>query len=395
MGCFSLPVRRVSSTRIFARPLHDHRQLLVYGVTLELWQDVAMVLPIPVPEGSPETAVRFVDLSMCPGFFHELDALFRDVNLSASGAFGTLARRPEPQASLAVHEVGELDASYVPSLRDFERLDPRFRLSDEVWEQLPRYRDWGFCVFKLKLRKKGSGVLGLFKGWPEVETRKVHPVAFEFPRRDPTTLFYPTVHVHDGAVHPTAEFDHQLYCQPDAAWEPLMDWERSTTPADANLDAMVSGAVRWLEPGGWLYKRSLEGELPNRDIYLAESKLRARTAVSELFRVRMRATWEHVVDDGKTALDPRVKKWKRVSEAERVRIRDAVSKELAPIFAARAEAWALRPFTHDDPDLAVFAASNERIEPQEVHVAFERTPSKEVWEAVQTAVQGAFDRASV
>ncbi len=32
-------------------------------------------------------------------------------------------------------------------------------------------------------------------------------MAFEFPHRDPTRLFFPTVHVHDGRVHARAEFD--------------------------------------------------------------------------------------------------------------------------------------------------------------------------------------------
>ncbi len=389
MCCFSLPVRMVSSTRIFARPLEGDRQLLVYGMTIELSEDVAMILPIPVPEGSREDAVRFVDLSGCPTFFEEIDALFPDQNLSASGGYGHLARAGAAQSMLVVHAVGDFEASYVPTARDFDRLDPRFRLPDDVWEQLPRYYDWGFCVFKLRTRK-GSGLFGLFKGKSAGETRQVHPMAFEFPRRDPSALFFPTVHVHDGEVHPTADFDHELYCQPDASWEPLMDWQRSTQQSDA----VDGGAGEWLEPGAWLYKRTLQGELPNRDTYLAESKLRARTAVSELFRVRMRATWEHVVDDGKTELEPRVKKWMRVSEAERIRIRDAITTKLTPVFGEHAEEWALRPFTHDDPDLAVFTVSNDRIEPQEVHVAFARTPSREVWDAVQSAVQAAFDRAT-
>ena len=359
-------------------------------MTLELSEDVAMILPIPVPEGSSEDAVRFVDLSGCPTFFEEVDALFPDQDLSASGGFGTLSAGPHPRSMLVVHDVGDFEASYVPTARDFDRLDPRFRLPNEVWEQLPRYYDWGFCVFKLKARRRSSGLFGLFKSSSAGLRRTVHPMAFEFPRRDPSALFFPTVHVHDGEVHPTADFDHQLYCQLDRALEPLMDWERSKRQSDT----MNGGAREWLAPGTWLYRRTLHGELPNRDTYLTESKLRARTAVAELFRVRMRAAWEHVVDDGKTELEPRVKKWMRVSEAERVRLRSALAAELAPIFAKHAEEWGLRPFSHDDPDLAVFAASNERIEPQEVHVAFERTPSKEVWEAVQAAVQGAFDRAS-
>lgn len=388
MCCFSLPVRMVSSTHIFARPLDGGRQLLVYGMTIEISEDVAMILPIPVPPGSPEDAVKFVDLSGCPTFFEEIDRLFPSAVAVAGPTFGTQSRGA-PQANLVVHDVGDFEASFVPTPSDFARLDARFRLPSAVWDQLPRYQDWGFCVFKLKTKGRPSSFFGLFKGKVEGETRKVHPMAFEFPRSDTSALFFPTVHVHDGEVHPTANFDHALYCQTDRAWEPLMDWQRSKAKSDA-----LMGAREWMAPETWLYKRTLAGEHPNRDTYLAESKLRARTAVSDFFRVRMCAAWEHLVDDGKTELEPRVKKWMRVSEAQRVRVRDAVTTELALVFADRARAWGVKPFVYDDPDWVVFAASNDRIEPQEVHVAFERTPPKTVRDDVQAAVQAAFDRAS-
>jgi hypothetical protein len=108
----------------------------------------------------------------------------------------------------------------------------------------------------------------------------------------------------------------------------------------------------------------------------------------------MCATLEHLVDDGRTPLDDCTKKWMRVGEAERVRIRDAMVAELAPLFAERQAAWGVAPFADDRPDLVVFAASNERIEPQEVHVVFERPPPALVRDEVQAAVQRALDRAS-
>jgi len=84
----------------------------------------------------------------------------------------------------------------------------------------------------------------------------------------------------------------------------------------------------------------------------------------------------------------------RVSEAERTRIRDSMLAELAPLFAVHPAAWGGRPFVHDAQDLVVFAASNERIEPQALHVAFERPPRVRVREQVQAAVQRALDHAS-
>src|SRR5262245_58925309 len=76
MCCFSRPVERVSSTRIFARPLDAALELLVYGMTLSARENLAMILPVPVPPGSPEDAVRFVDMSSCATFFDHLHLLF-------------------------------------------------------------------------------------------------------------------------------------------------------------------------------------------------------------------------------------------------------------------------------------------------------------------------------
>lgn len=390
MCLFSRHVEKVWSTRIFARPLASGRQLLVYGMSLEIAEDVAMVLPIPVPPEGPDDAVTFVDLSARPGFFDDLSALFPTA-LDASLAFGRGGFAPQSR-SLVVHDVGDFEASFVPEPKDFDRLDARFRLPGDVFEMLPSYGDWGFCVFKLRgpPSSRGSGLLDLFKSKSAKGTpRTVHPMAFEFPRRDASALFFPTVHVHDGAVHPTAEFDHALYCQTAPALEPLMEWERSASRAGG----LPEGAQPWVEPSAFIYKRTLSGEHPNRDTLLAESKLRARTAVGDVFRVRMRAAWEHVIDDGKTPLDARTKKWMRVGESERVRIREAVFGELSKVFAENAEAWSLRPFAHDGP-YETFEAFNERIEPQYVDVAFRGEPEAEVLVQIRRSVKTAFDRAT-
>jgi len=51
---------------------------------------------------------------------------------------------------LKVEQVGSFEASFVPTLADFQRLDPRFRLPDTVWQQLGRYAKYGFAIFQLK-----------------------------------------------------------------------------------------------------------------------------------------------------------------------------------------------------------------------------------------------------
>jgi hypothetical protein len=44
--------------------------------------------------------------------------------------------------------------------------------------------------------------------------------------------------VHDGAVHPGADFDHVLYCQPEPGWDHavhLRNWSWSRGPASRFL----------------------------------------------------------------------------------------------------------------------------------------------------------------
>ena len=101
----------------------------------------------------------FCDNNISDAAFDDLKKAFpmSMMQPASRGGFGLLAVVAAPPP-LRVHDVGLFEASFVPTLADFERLDPRFRLSPGVWEQLPQYRDWGFAVFKLKkIRSVGLG----------------------------------------------------------------------------------------------------------------------------------------------------------------------------------------------------------------------------------------------
>ncbi len=136
-------------------------------------------------------------------------------------------------------------ASYVPSIADFSRLDERFRLSDQVWSQLPGYQKFGFAVFKLK------------KGHTEA-----HPMAFSFPTARPGQLFFPTLHIHEGKVHEQDEFDHTLYAQ--ARNVNFARWQESAKPASFFVKTdLAQGIVR---PDRHVYQRKLNGLLANGDI---------------------------------------------------------------------------------------------------------------------------------
>jgi hypothetical protein len=243
MCCFSQPVDLVSDTQIFARLADEGRQLLAYSMTLGAKEDLAMVLPLPVPAGTADDAVRFINLEEYPTFFTDLNAGF-PVSRSHGIALGRAAADEEP---LEVVEVGAFEASFVPTVNDFDRLDARFRIPADVWAQVPGYEGYGFAVFQLK-----AG-----------EQQHVHPMAFEFPTAA-DGLFFPTVHIHDGEFHGEADFDHVLYCQL-AGFHPLrlLKWTESAQPAGMFMDLEKSQGL--LDGGEHVYRRILRGTLENRD----------------------------------------------------------------------------------------------------------------------------------
>ena len=254
MCMFSGRVDGVGKTKIFARFMSSGRQCLIYSMSYSAPSEVAMILPLPVTSGSGEDAVRFVDLSGYPRLFSDLADGFP---LSRSISIGP---QPRSGSALEVQSVGSFDASFVPTMEDFVRLDRRFQLPSEVWHQLPTYLDYGFAVFKLK-----SGAA------------EVHPMAFEFPTRFADQLFFPTVHVHDGSVGSEAGFDHLLYCQADD--DPL-DWECSEfdalsrrgsafgpdEPRPAREFVQIRKASGLLHPDLPVFRRRMQGLFENRDV---------------------------------------------------------------------------------------------------------------------------------
>jgi hypothetical protein len=246
MCCFSGNVKLVADTNIFARAAKNGRQFLVYSMRIDAPEELAMILPIPVPKNSPEDAVKFLNLEKYPDFFADMRAGFpAPRSLTKNGHAKDKEDAPKPK--LAVVEVGSFVASFVPAVKDFARLDARFRLPTDVWDKLPQYKDYGFAVFQLK---KGA--------------QKVHPMAFDFPRADAKKLFFPTVHIHDGKVHEKARFDHDLFCQ-NTGGEELMGWEESPRPAGMFMKK-IDEAHGIVESRLHCYRKRLEGSLKNEDM---------------------------------------------------------------------------------------------------------------------------------
>lgn len=248
MCCFSHEVEKVADTNIFARPAKQERQFLVYSMLLASKSDVAMILPLPVPKDSKEDAVKFINLEKYENFFADMKNGFPAplTRGPANGGLKDEAKKDEAP-KLAVVQVGGFEASFVPAVKDFARLDERFRLPADVWDKLPAYKDFGFAVFKLKEGEK-----------------KIHPMAFEFPRANPDELFFPTVHIHDGKVHEKADFDHALYCQKQRVTQRLPGWDESAWPAAdfmkvAKAEGLVDGAAH-------VYRLKMHGSHKNADV---------------------------------------------------------------------------------------------------------------------------------
>lgn len=241
----------VSATNLFARMIAPGVQALAYGMNLDTRDPVAMVLPLPVVPGSGDDAVTFIDLAKEPRMFADLAGLFEIMpQVARKGGFSL----PLPtRKALVVHKVGSFVASYVPARADFARLDPRFRLPAALFEAVPHYADHGFAVFQLAPGKV-----------------TVHPMAMTFPTREPSRLFFPTVHVHDGRFHPKATFDHVLYFQ-----TPRCTQRPETVP----LGSFEDSAVAWIlppkdyeglvVPGQPMLRRTLRGKRANEDTWIA------------------------------------------------------------------------------------------------------------------------------
>jgi MYXO-CTERM domain-containing protein len=255
MCCFSAKTE-VHGTSIFGRFLKPGTQVLVYQMRYAAAQPTAMILPLPVALAAKEEAVRFRSLKEYASFFDVLATGFpAKPSFSLSRSKGTAASAAAP---LAVHEVGDYVATFVPSRMDFTRVDPQFQIPTSVWDRIPAYADYGFAVFQLKE----------LSGTP-------HPIAFEFETRTPGVLYYPTVHIHDGTLHEKDDFDHVLYAQ-----EPSFDVRAGDYDGPDAVDAKTS-FIRskeklgsFMEPGRalglvagdqLLHKTTLRGLLPNRD----------------------------------------------------------------------------------------------------------------------------------
>ena len=165
MCCFSQAVEHVGATKIFARRTSETHQLLVYSMSVVASHELAMILPLPVSLPAGEDAVRFIDLQEYSTFFDDMESGFPAPQSRGFDATAAMEQTDTDELTLAVHDVGDFEASFAPSIPDLDRLDARFRLPATTWDRVAGYADFGFAVFKLKAHR---------------DAQLVHPMALEF-----------------------------------------------------------------------------------------------------------------------------------------------------------------------------------------------------------------------
>lgn len=252
MCIFSKSVTSVAATHIFARRnLTKNRHVTVYQMEAMLNGYTAMILPVP------GTDVEFVSLEEYPDFFKDMDKLFPQ-----NTAKGITRGRSLSFSPLPVYEVGNYIATYVPSMNDWHRVDPVFRLKGNCWDELPDYSEYGFVVFQLQA-KNG-------------QKSDFHPMAYTYTPNNENQIFFPTTHVHDGEVEKTSLYDHKLYFQlddgfnhPPARANLRSDWEVSSRTI---MDfAKCQNLVSRFSPIARIHLDKVM--LPNHDIIVALAEL--------------------------------------------------------------------------------------------------------------------------
>jgi len=426
MCIFSRAVKQVSGTQIFARRIDDRRQALVYAMTIAADEPLAMVLPLPVVPGGGDDAVAFVDLSGYPDFFADCARAFPEPTAMIGRGMMFAAQAAVPK-TLAVHAVGDFVASYVPSPADFARLDPRFRLPDGALAAHAEYADYGFAVFQLAPHAIATAATPAKRRWwqrkppppPPADdgAATIHPMAFTFPSRlAPGALYFPTLHLHDGAAVPReADYDHALYCQTDdEILARTFAWRASDGALDRRVDVdRAEGMIARRAPA---YRRTIYGLQRNCDhvIEAPACRVESLSARDPWFRFDLAATAAYY-----TELDSaKNRAWRTTARTRLDELHAGLVTGLSALVAANRGAWHLAkipdnpnvawlsnhvphfmtpsgpvPIAGDSPCVFALGASSDRVERQNVTFAFTRVPSPEMLRTIEAAIAELLDRA--
>jgi hypothetical protein len=225
-------------------------------------------------------------------------------------------------------------------------------------------------------------------------------LAFTFPRRDPRSVFFPTVHVHDGHHVPDeAHFDHQLYLQASPVLDALLGWTDSKGVLGDEVDvARANGLVDGTRGGK---TKMLMGPMKNTDTWIREPEgvtiddLRGRGAT---YRFAVKASYAFYDVDFP---EERHNNWSRTAKTKLPELARTLREGLATLCEANRAAWKLGPL--DDalaphfmngpmlwrgtswmdqagegspggPGRVKLTAFSEHVEPQDVELGFTELP---------------------
>ena len=256
MCIISLTVEQVNATKIFSCFTEDEtRQFVIYSnqVTTN-HENNMMILPVPNPN-----SVDLINLSQYPDFFEDCQKNFHRYNPPQLYATRSLAASLDhyERPPLPVFNVGSYIASIVPSVLDFDRLNPRhFPVPVDLHNVLRHQYDneFGFICCRLK---RGN--------------HSYHPFAYSHSKHSGGLMFLPTFHYHphgsSSVRHFDADWDHVIYTvgtdldstrQDNYRFQPSNEFKIYKLPED----------VRWISK----YRMSRwtkSGSGKNKDIWIA------------------------------------------------------------------------------------------------------------------------------
>ncbi len=252
MCIITAQVDKVSGTNIFVCALDGGRQVVVYSNTVVTSvQNNTMVLPIPNPD-----SVKFINLKDYEGFFTDCAASFstpRDHNYGMRSALCSISPK---ESSLPVYDVGSYNISIVPTVSEFNRLNPYyFTIDPYIPETLEKKYDSSFGYLVCKLRRG---------------QHSYHPLAYSHQIHKDRLLFVPTYHIHPDGTYPQSHDDH------DADWDHSIYTVETDMEDDGARRQFDGWALKWNKLPTelhWIqkyrgHKWTCHGYKKNRDIWL-------------------------------------------------------------------------------------------------------------------------------
>lgn len=178
MCIFAGSVERVSKTRIIVAPTSDGRQFTAYSNSV-VSRSTKNAMILPVPTGGE---ITFVNLENSPDLMQACENLFPKPDVTSNNTSWGFGAGFSSKSPLPVEKVGGYSCSIVPSLADFDRINPDvFVLPKNTAELLKKTYPEGYSFIVCQFEREVNE----------------HPIAYTHPMRD-GKLFIPTFHGHDG-----------------------------------------------------------------------------------------------------------------------------------------------------------------------------------------------------